>query len=75
MGFNREGGIYLNLGYYQMKNHDSEPQKAYIAWYFIIAHELAHNNTLFHDENHALLCAGLSEKFLPQLMRLPEVRI
>jgi predicted metal-dependent hydrolase len=42
--------------------------------YYIILHEIAHNKTPFHDENHELLVAALSARFLPRLHSVDEVR-
>ncbi|KAH7924790.1 hypothetical protein BV22DRAFT_1034752 [Leucogyrophana mollusca] len=75
MGFNRNhGAIYLNLAHYE-KEHDEYVQSgqrtvALIAWYFIIAHEVAHNKLDYHDEKHELLFSALSQKYLLNLLPL-----
>ncbi|KAJ8581208.1 hypothetical protein M405DRAFT_868881 [Rhizopogon salebrosus TDB-379] len=65
MGFNRNRLIFLNLAHYVKK--DVPLDMAYIEWYYIIAHEMAHDKTPFHDEHHELLVAGLSSRFLRPL--------
>ncbi|KAG2107834.1 hypothetical protein BD769DRAFT_1500263 [Suillus cothurnatus] len=74
MGFNRNRLIFLNLAHYTEHLDSMTPGQAYIHWYYIILHEIAHNKTPFHDENHELLVAGLSARFLPRLHDVEEVR-
>ncbi|KAG2125858.1 hypothetical protein BD769DRAFT_1640377 [Suillus cothurnatus] len=64
MGFNRHRLIFLNLAHYTEYLDSMTPGQAYIHWYYIILHEIAHNKTPFHDKNHELLVAGLSAHFL-----------
>ncbi|KIJ66568.1 hypothetical protein HYDPIDRAFT_26904 [Hydnomerulius pinastri MD-312] len=73
MGFNRKAGIFLNLAHYKQRYYDKQKSdgEAYVAWYFIIAHELAHNATQFHDEHHELLLSGLSAMYLRGLSNIP----
>ncbi|KAJ8581209.1 hypothetical protein M405DRAFT_634361 [Rhizopogon salebrosus TDB-379] len=71
MGFNRNRLIFLNLAHYAKK--DVPLDMAYIEWYYIIAHEMAHSKTPFHDEHHELLFAALSSHYLPKLHKVPEV--
>ncbi|KAG2144729.1 uncharacterized protein EDB93DRAFT_533364 [Suillus bovinus] len=73
MGFNRNRLVFLNLAHYT-KHLDMMPGQAYIHWFYIILHEIAHNKTPFHDEHHELLVSGLSACFLPRLHDVPEVR-
>ncbi|KAG0706642.1 hypothetical protein DFH29DRAFT_900607 [Suillus ampliporus] len=80
MGFNRNRLIFLNLAHYITKHttpiarDEMLPGKAYIDWYYIIMHEIAHNKTPFHDEHHELLVSALSSNFLPRLHDVEEVR-
>ncbi|KAG1871608.1 hypothetical protein F4604DRAFT_1768978 [Suillus subluteus] len=75
MGFNRHRLIFLNLAHYtQHLDSGMTPGQAYIHWYYIILHEIAHNKTPFHDENHELLVSSLSALFLPRLHDVEEVR-
>lgn len=74
MGFNRNRLIFLNLAHYTKHLESMNAGQAYIHWYYIILHEIAHNKTPFHDENHELLVAALSARFLPRLHSVEEVR-
>lgn len=75
MGFNRNRLIFLNLAHYTTKLESGmTPGQAYIHWYYIILHEIAHNKTPFHDEHHELLVSALSYRFLPRLHDVEEVR-
>ncbi|KIJ13860.1 hypothetical protein PAXINDRAFT_100530 [Paxillus involutus ATCC 200175] len=74
MGFNRNKAIYLNLAHYRKKparlgDHDSLAT-TYVAWYFIIAHELAHNKVVFHDEYHERLSSSIAQKCFIDLKKL-----
>ncbi|KAJ8592839.1 hypothetical protein M405DRAFT_812077, partial [Rhizopogon salebrosus TDB-379] len=71
MGFNRNRLIFLNLAHYVSK--PVPLGAAYIEWYYIIVHEMAHNITPFHDEHHELLVAALSSRYLPRLHKVPEI--
>jgi hypothetical protein len=74
MGFNRNRLIFLNLAHYTKNLEFMNLGQAYIHWYYIILHEIAHNKTPFHDENHELLVSALSARFLPRLHSVEEVR-
>lgn len=61
---------YVDVEHHQSRcAHTALPNR-----YYIILHEIAHNKTPFHDENHELLVAGLSARFLPRLHSVEEVR-
>ncbi|KAH7886449.1 hypothetical protein F5I97DRAFT_2029040 [Phlebopus sp. FC_14] len=69
MGFNRNSAIYLNLAHYVGKHHclpqnDHSKAATYAAWYFILAHEIAHNKAFFHDEDHEILFSSLAQSRL-----------
>ncbi|KIJ11344.1 hypothetical protein PAXINDRAFT_171798 [Paxillus involutus ATCC 200175] len=73
MGFNRNKAIYLNLAHFQSKHHftdDDSRAATYAAWYFIIAHEIAHNVSFFHDEDHELLFSSIAQHRLIALKNL-----
>jgi len=75
MGFNRNEAIYLNLAHYCKKHHTPTPTDdsqvaTYAAWYFIIAHEIAHNKVFFHDEDHELLVSFIAQRGLIGLKEL-----
>lgn len=74
MGFNRNDQIFFGLEHYMQNHKDAHPGKAYIDWYYIMAHELAHVHTPYHDENHELLCQALATGCLTELHKLPDVR-
>ncbi|KAF9225079.1 hypothetical protein BS17DRAFT_879239 [Gyrodon lividus] len=66
MGFNRNKAIYLNLAHFEDKHlplppDDDSRATTYAAWYFIIAHEIAHNIAFFHDEDHELLFSSIAQ--------------
>ncbi|KAF8836689.1 hypothetical protein BDN67DRAFT_957661 [Paxillus ammoniavirescens] len=77
MGFNRNKAIYLNLAHYRDKhallppNEDSRAT-TYAAWYFIIAHEIAHNKNFFHDEDHERLFSWIAQSRLIRFKKLLE---
>ncbi|KAF9235050.1 hypothetical protein BU15DRAFT_78428 [Melanogaster broomeanus] len=76
MGFNRNNAIYLNLAHYDGKHanlptdDDNSRATTYAAWYFIIAHEIAHNEVFFHDEDHELLVSLIAQRALTGLRQL-----
>ncbi|KAG2358885.1 hypothetical protein BDR07DRAFT_1416380 [Suillus spraguei] len=74
MGFNRNDQIFFGLEHYMQNHKDGPPGKAYIDWYYIMAHEMAHVHTPYHDEHHELLVQALATKYLTELHSLPAVR-
>ncbi|KIJ66567.1 hypothetical protein HYDPIDRAFT_26903 [Hydnomerulius pinastri MD-312] len=74
MGFNRKNAIYLNLAHYKEKHHSLTDKNStaviYAAWYFILAHEIAHNKAFFHDEDHELLFSSLAQSRLTKFRHL-----
>ncbi|KAG2141060.1 hypothetical protein DEU56DRAFT_797030 [Suillus clintonianus] len=74
MGFNRNDQIFLGLEHYMQKHKGGPAGQAYIDWYYIMAHEMAHVQTPYHDEHHELLFQALATKYLTGLHSLPAVR-
>ncbi|KIJ13793.1 hypothetical protein PAXINDRAFT_170113 [Paxillus involutus ATCC 200175] len=77
MGFNRNKAIYLNLAHYRDKHASLPPNEdsratTYAAWYFIIAHEIAHNKNFFHDEDHERLFSWIAQSRLIRFKKLLE---
>ncbi|OCH93196.1 hypothetical protein OBBRIDRAFT_885709 [Obba rivulosa] len=71
MGFNRNGSIFLSWFHYEWK-HDTQVRegrmdKALISWYFVMAHEIAHNMFSNHDENHEFLFSEICQQYLENL--------
>jgi len=65
IAFNRDGGIFLNLRYFEAW-HDQDVQKgdsqqAQISWFFTLAHELAHNLIKQHNSEHEFWFAAICE--------------
>ncbi|TFK45667.1 hypothetical protein OE88DRAFT_1668942 [Heliocybe sulcata] len=74
IAFNREGSLYLNLRYYEAW-HDEEVSagdrsKAYISWYFTLAHEIAHNLVQPHNSEHEFYFSAICEQYLVPFARL-----
>lgn len=42
--------------------------------YYVMAHEMAHVHTPYHDEHHELLFQALATRYLTELHNLPDVR-
>ncbi|KAG1747684.1 hypothetical protein EDB19DRAFT_1872895 [Suillus lakei] len=74
MGFNRNDQIFFGLEHYMQNHKDAPAGKAYIDWYYIMAHEMAHVHTPYHDEHHELLFQALATRYLTELHGLPAVR-
>ncbi|KAG2107835.1 hypothetical protein BD769DRAFT_1500283 [Suillus cothurnatus] len=74
MGFNRNDQIFFGLEHYMQNHKDAPAGKAYIDWYYIMAHEMAHVQTPYHDEHHELLFQALATRYLTELHNLPAVR-
>lgn len=74
MGFNRNDQIFFGLEHYMQNHKDAPAGKAYIDWYYIMAHEMAHVHTPYHDEHHELLFQALATRYLTELHSLPAVR-
>ncbi|KAF9506993.1 hypothetical protein BS47DRAFT_1366980 [Hydnum rufescens UP504] len=74
IAFNRGGSIFLNLRYYEAW-HDPQVMKgdlvqARISWYFVLAHEIAHNLVQPHNAEHEFYFSTLSEGHLRRLLPL-----
>ncbi|KAG1813853.1 uncharacterized protein BJ212DRAFT_1364045 [Suillus subaureus] len=74
MGFNRNDQIFFGLEHYMQNHKDAPAGKAYVDWYYIMAHEMAHVHTPYHDEHHELLFQALATRYLTELHNLPAVR-
>jgi len=71
IAFNRGGSIFLNLRYYEAW-HDpqvirGEFVRARISWYFVLAHEIAHNLVQPHNAEHEFYFSTLCEAHLQRL--------
>ncbi|KAG9310204.1 hypothetical protein JVU11DRAFT_9846 [Chiua virens] len=72
MAFNKDQHhIFFNLAYYKREHHDKEvdKEKAAIEWFLIMAHEMAHNIALDHDEYHGALAARIAVAYFPPLRK------
>jgi len=70
MAFNRDQKyIFLNLAHYYKFFFitGAEEKKVVTEWFLIMAHEIAHNVTLDHDEYHGSLSSRLVAAYLPAL--------
>ncbi|KAG9310182.1 hypothetical protein JVU11DRAFT_9807 [Chiua virens] len=68
MAFNRDQKyIFFNLACYEREFHDKgvDKKKAATEWFLIMAHEMAHNITLNHDEYHGELTSRIAVEFFP----------
>ncbi|KAG8907519.1 hypothetical protein FRB99_003892 [Tulasnella sp. 403] len=74
IAFNKGGGIFLNLRYYESW-HDKDVQAgqstvALISWYHSIAHEIAHNLVQPHNAEHEFYFSALCESHLVAFTRV-----
>lgn len=74
VAFNRNGSLFMNLRYYEAW-HDRDVQggdfsKAYISWYFTLAHEIAHNLVHPHNSEHEFYFSAICEAYLVALGKL-----
>ncbi|KAH9039973.1 hypothetical protein EDB84DRAFT_1476646 [Lactarius hengduanensis] len=74
VAFNRNGSLFMNLRYYEAW-HDRDVQqgdfsKAYISWYFTLAHEIAHNLVHPHNSEHEFYFSAICEAYLVTLSKL-----
>lgn len=74
VAFNRNGGLYLNLRYYEAW-HDADVQDgrrndAIISVYHTLAHEIAHNLVKPHDAEHSWWMSSISETYMMRLVTL-----
>jgi len=70
MAFNRDQKyIFLNLAHYHRFFYTKgvDEKKVVTEWFLIMAHEIAHNVTLEHDEYHGSLSSRLTATYLPSL--------
>ncbi|KAG9310183.1 hypothetical protein JVU11DRAFT_9808 [Chiua virens] len=68
MAFNKDQRyIFFNLAYYKRNFHDKrvDKEKAAIEWFLIMAHEMAHNIAVDHDEYHGALAARIAVAYFP----------
>jgi len=74
IAMNRNGGIFLNLRYFEQWHDASvnrgELRSAYISWYFSIAHEIAHNLVHPHNSEHEFYFSAICEQFMLDLTKL-----
>ncbi|KAL5520611.1 hypothetical protein ACEPAF_2612 [Sanghuangporus sanghuang] len=74
IAFNRNASIFLNLRFYEAW-HDHDVQsgdlsKAFISWFFTLAHEIAHNLVQPHNSEHEFYFSSLCEAHVVHLGRL-----
>ncbi|KAF8558574.1 hypothetical protein OG21DRAFT_1075395 [Imleria badia] len=72
MAFNRDQKyIFFNLAHYYkfFYTKDVEEKKVIIEWFLIMAHEIAHNVILDHDEYHGSLSSRLAVTYFPDLQK------
>ncbi|KAH9990216.1 hypothetical protein BJV74DRAFT_837251 [Russula compacta] len=74
VAFNRGGSLFVNLRYYEAW-HDHDVQqgdfgKAFISWYFTLAHEIAHNLVHPHNSEHEFYFSAICEAHLVPLCKL-----
>ncbi|KAH6901437.1 hypothetical protein BKA70DRAFT_1309603 [Coprinopsis sp. MPI-PUGE-AT-0042] len=74
VAFNRNAQIFLNFRHFQLY-YDAQVEKAelnsaYIAWYFALAHEIAHNLVEAHNSKHEFYFTAICEKHLAGLVEL-----
>jgi len=74
VAFNRGGSLFVNLRYYEAW-HDRDVQgndfsKAFISWYFTLAHEIAHNLVHAHNSEHEFYFSAICEAHLVPLSKL-----
>ncbi|KAH6912025.1 hypothetical protein BKA70DRAFT_1266286 [Coprinopsis sp. MPI-PUGE-AT-0042] len=72
--FNRDAQIFLNFRYFQ-HHHDAQVKKseldfAYTAWYFALAHEIAHNIVEAHNAEHEFYFTAICEAHVAGLVEL-----
>ncbi|KAK4050523.1 hypothetical protein OIO90_005106 [Microbotryomycetes sp. JL221] len=74
VAFNRNGGLYLNLRFYEAW-HDADVvadrcHDAIISVYHTLAHEIAHNLVKPHDAEHSWWMSSISETYMMRLVNL-----
>ncbi|KAL5498075.1 hypothetical protein ACEPAH_3006 [Sanghuangporus vaninii] len=74
IAFNRNASIFLNLRFYEAW-HDPDVQsgdlsKAFISWFFTLAHEIAHNLVQPHNSEHEFYFSSICEAHVVHLGRL-----
>ncbi|KAI0252773.1 hypothetical protein BJV78DRAFT_1198868 [Lactifluus subvellereus] len=74
VAFNRGGSLFMNLRYFEAW-HDHEVRqgdfsKAFISWYFTLAHEIAHNLVHPHNSEHEFYFSAICEAYLVSLSKL-----
>ncbi|THH29159.1 hypothetical protein EUX98_g5023 [Antrodiella citrinella] len=74
IAFNRNASLFLNLRFFEAW-HDAEVKagdlsKAYISWYFTLAHEIAHNLVQPHNSEHEFYFSSICEARLPAFSKL-----
>ncbi|KAF8523641.1 hypothetical protein JB92DRAFT_3140729 [Gautieria morchelliformis] len=68
IAFNRNGSLFMNARYY-IAWHDLDVQQgnvaqAYTAWYFTLAHEIAHNLVHPHNSEHEFYFSTICEQYM-----------
>ncbi|KAI0701855.1 hypothetical protein BC835DRAFT_1435271 [Cytidiella melzeri] len=74
LAFNRNASLFLNLRFFEAWHDEDvrngELSKAYISWYFTLAHEIAHNLVQPHNAEHEFWFSSLCELRMPTFSRL-----
>ncbi|KAK3823304.1 MAG: hypothetical protein J3Q66DRAFT_331397, partial [Benniella sp.] len=77
IAFNRGGSLFFNWRFYTSLGHDEAAKwtdgerpitagdEGLIYWFFMIAHELAHNIVSIHDSKHEYYMSSFCERYLP----------
>ncbi|KAI0083802.1 hypothetical protein BDY19DRAFT_975723 [Irpex rosettiformis] len=74
IAFNRNASLFLNLRFFEAWHdedvHKGELSKAYVSWYFTLAHEIAHNLVQPHNAEHEFWFSSLCESRMVAFTRL-----
>ncbi|EJD01998.1 uncharacterized protein FOMMEDRAFT_109078 [Fomitiporia mediterranea MF3/22] len=74
IAFNRNASLFVNLRYYEAWHdhdvHNGNLSKAFISWFFTLAHEIAHNLVQPHNSEHEFYFSSICEAHVTQLSGL-----
>lgn len=72
IGFNRGKALFMNIKFFFALHctSDEDNSQAYIYWYMVICHELAHNFIAAHDAAHENYLSSFAETYLVKFMAL-----
>ncbi|CAG8599070.1 18033_t:CDS:2, partial [Acaulospora morrowiae] len=70
IAFNRKRALFFNFKFYNKTMGEDSYNDALTSWYLTFCHELAHNITYSHNQEHENYLCSFAELYMPNFLRL-----